>query len=38
LSVASSPVRSPMTRPALPRASSAMSAFFFWGSIDEPVA
>ena len=26
-----------MTRPALPRASSAMSGFFFCGSIDEPV-
>ena len=27
-----------MRRPALPRASSAMSGFFFCGSIDEPVA
>ena len=36
--VARKPVRSPMSRPALPRASSAMSGFFFWGSIDEPVA
>ena len=27
-----------MRRPALPRASSAMSGFFFWGIIDEPVA
>ena len=27
-----------MSRPALPRASSAMSGFFFCGSIDEPVA
>ena len=37
LSVARKPVRSPMSRPALPRASSAMSGFFFCGSIDEPV-
>ena len=27
-----------MSRPALPRASSAMSGFFFCGSIDDPVA
>ena len=26
-----------MRRPDLPRASSATSLFFFWGSIDEPV-
>ena len=38
LSVASRPVRLPMSRPALPRASSAMSGFFFCGSIDDPVA
>ncbi len=37
-SVARNPVRSPISRPALPRASSAMSGFFFCGSIDEPVA
>ena len=37
LSVARKPVRSPISRPALPRASSAMSGFFFCGSIDEPV-
>lgn len=36
--VASSPVWSPIMRPALPRASSAMSGFFFYGIIDEPVA
>ena len=35
--MARNPVRSPMSRPALPRASSAMSGFFFCGSIDEPV-
>ena len=29
-------MRSPISRPALPRASSAMSGFFFCGSIDEP--
>src|ERR1700709_2567020 len=34
----SSPVRLPTNRPALPRASSAMSGFFFCGMIDEPVA
>jgi hypothetical protein len=33
---ASSPVRLPMRRPALPRASSATSGFFFWGSIELP--
>ena len=38
LSVESSPVRLPIKRPAFPRASSAMSAFFFCGSMDEPVA
>ena len=37
LSVARKPVRSPIRRPALPRASSAMSGFFFCGSIDDPV-
>ena len=37
-SVASSPVRLPIRRPDLPRASSAMSGFFFCGIIDEPVA
>ena len=36
-SVARNPVRLPISRPALPRASSAMSGFFFWGSIDDPV-
>ena len=34
----SSPVSPPMSRPALPRASSATSGFFFCGMIDEPVA
>ncbi len=37
-SVTSSPVRLPISRPVLPRTSSAMSGFFFCGSIDEPVA
>ncbi len=37
LSVARRPVRLPMRRPDLPRASSAMSGFFFCGMIDEPV-
>ncbi len=37
-SVASRPVRLPIRRPLLPRANSAMSGFFFCGSIDEPVA
>ncbi len=37
LSVASSPVRLPISRPDLPRASSAMSGFFFCGMIEEPV-
>ena len=37
LSVVSSPVRSPMSRPALPRASSAMSGFFFCGMMLDPV-
>ena len=37
LSVASSPVRLPISRPALPRASSATSGFFFCGMIEEPV-
>ena len=36
-SVASSPVRLPIKRPALPRASSGTSGFFFCGMIDEPV-
>ena len=26
-----------MSRPLLPRASSATSLFFFWGNIDDPV-
>ena len=30
-------MRSPIRRPALPRASSATSGFFFCGMIDEPV-
>ena len=34
----SSPVRLPTNRPDLPRASSAMSGFFFCGMIDDPVA
>ena len=38
LRVASRPVRLPMRRPVLPRASSAMSGFFFCGSIEDPVA
>ena len=33
----SSPIRSPYTRPVLPRTSSVMSGFFFWGMMDEPV-
>ena len=33
----SSVIRSPYTRPVLPRTSSAMSGFFFWGIMDEPV-
>ncbi len=37
LRVASNPVRWPISRPALPRASSATSGFFFCGMIDEPV-
>src|SRR5207253_2745883 len=37
LSVASSPVRLPTSRPALPRASSAMSGFFFCGMMLDPV-
>ena len=35
--VASSPVRLPINRPALPRASSATSGFFFCGMMLEPV-
>ncbi len=35
--VASNPAWSPISRPALPRASSAMSGFFFCGMIDDPV-
>ena len=38
LSVDISPVRLPIKRPALPRASSAMSGFFFCGMIELPVA
>src|SRR3954466_444478 len=34
----SRPVRLPTKRPDLPRASSAMSGFFFCGMIDDPVA
>src|SRR5699024_1019852 len=34
--VESSPVRSPMRRPDLPRVSSAISGFFFCGMIDDP--
>ena len=34
----STATRPPISRPDLPRASSAMSAFFFCGMIDEPVA
>ena len=34
----SRPVRLPTNRPDLPRASSAMSGFFFCGMIDDPVA
>ena len=37
LSVASRPVRLPISRPALPRASSAMSGFFFCGMMLDPV-
>ena len=37
LSVARSPVRLPMSRPVLPRVSSAISGFFFCGSMEEPV-
>ncbi len=37
LSVAIRPVRLPIRRPTCPRASSAMSGFFFCGMIDEPV-
>ena len=36
-SVASRPVRLPISRPDLPRASSAMSGFFFCGMIELPV-
>ena len=36
-SVVSRPVTLPIRRPALPRASSAMSGFFFCGMIDDPV-
>ena len=34
----SRPVRPPISRPALPRASSATSGFFFCGMIEDPVA
>ncbi len=37
LRVASRPERLPMRRPDLPRASSAISGFFFCGMIDDPV-
>ena len=37
LRTVSSAIRSPKTRPVLPRISSAMSGFFFCGIIDEPV-
>ena len=37
LRVASSPVRLPISRPALPRASSATSGFFFCGMMLDPV-
>lgn len=37
LSVASRPVRLPISRPDLPRANSAMSGFFFCGMIELPV-
>ncbi len=37
MSVAINPVRFPISRPDLPRASSAMSGFFFCGMIEEPV-
>ena len=33
----SSAIKSPNTRPLLPRISSAMSGFFFWGMMLEPV-
>ena len=33
----SSAIKSPNTRPLLPRMSSAMSGFFFWGMMLEPV-
>ena len=35
--IVSSAVRPPITRPALPRTSSAISGFFFWGIMLEPV-
>ena len=31
-------VKSPYTRPTLPRMISATSGFFFWGMMEEPVA
>ena len=34
----SKPTKSPYTRPVLPRINSAISGFFFWGIILEPVA
>ena len=37
LRVAMSPARLPMSRPVLPRVSSATSGFFFCGMIDDPV-
>ena len=30
-------IRSPYTRPVLPRISSQTSGFFFWGMMEEPV-
>ena len=30
-------VSDPMTCPVFPRTSSAMSGFFFWGMMDDPV-
>ena len=37
LRVVRRPARSPMTRPDMARASSAMSGFFFWGMMLDPV-
>ena len=30
-------IREPMTEPVLPLTSSAMSGFFFWGMMEDPV-